>query len=452
MPFPPPLNIQSAPDGHTPPLFEGAEFAPVSHEPITENDDGLQECCTCGNRRSRSESIELDGENHCTECVHTCEHCDAMTVDGDEIQSAHTGRRYDTAMLCSECRFECADCDEQCASDTEHHSNSNGDRICHSCAANYGTCDDCGGITHNDNLNYDDTATASRPRFDDDDDKYYCDSCFTSHCRDDDPPIRQYGYTPKTEYHHHRDEKTGRNALYLGVEIETQPKRDNRNLDDDVTECGLADSALFYCKEDGSISEGFEIVSHPATLAYWQEYEWGFTKELRGWGYQSYNDASCGMHVHVSRRCLSTYSIYKLLRFFKLNEALVYQLSRRQSRSQLDQYANLGENWTRRGTNQLSNKAKRGNNQRYEAINLQNSHTVEFRVFQGTLVPESIHRNIALCAALAHFVNRCGARQMRARQFIAWLRHEGWRFIGRKDAMNLDKWICTVSDDTSKDD
>jgi hypothetical protein len=48
-------------------------------------------------------------------------------------------------------------------------------------------------------------------------------------------------------------------------------------------------------------------------------------------------------------------------------------------------------------------KKKSGNNKRYVAVNLQNSHTVEIRIFRGTLNYMSFLKNIEFCYALFNF-------------------------------------------------
>lgn len=427
--------------GTTLPLFES--FTELPPEPFITPADHVERRCPCrDNVVAEDEGVLHDDGLHCPDCVQTCEGCDETTTNEDEIQPAFiTGfpryGRIPITHLCTGCRFGCADCSRQFANSVEEHLNARDERICGGCSENYSSCQECGCMLHTDNTHSDG-----------DGDGVYCEDCIPS--ARSEGPIYDYGYKPVANFHRLEHEKKG--GMYLGVEIETEPKRDNRELSDDVQGCGLASSYLFYCKEDGSISDGFEIVSHPATLAYWQSYTWEFTDKLRKRGYQSYNNDGCGMHVHVSKRCLSKYAQYKLLRFFKLNKLLVTCLSRRRDISHLNTYANLGDDWKRKGNRPLINKVKYEDARRYEAVNVLNAETIEIRIFQGTLVPASIHRNIALVAALVHYVNQCGARQLRARQFVAWLRKDGWRSIGVKDAMNLDKWICTVTPDKTEEE
>ena len=59
-----------------------------------------------------------------------------------------------------------------------------------------------------------------------------------------------------------------------------------------------------YCKHDGSLDDGFEIVTHPMSLEYHiNEMPWcevlGKAQQL---GYRSHQANTCGLHVHVSRK------------------------------------------------------------------------------------------------------------------------------------------------------
>ena len=58
-----------------------------------------------------------------------------------------------------------------------------------------------------------------------------------------------------------------------------------------------------YIKSDGSLEDGFEIVSHPMTLEYHaEEMNWKeLLREAVSMGYRSHQTSTCGLHVHVNR-------------------------------------------------------------------------------------------------------------------------------------------------------
>lgn len=76
---------------------------------------------------------------------------------------------------------------------------------------------------------------------------------------------------------------------------------------------------LIMCKNDGSISpEGFETVSVPATLDFWQESNLSScldSMRVAPHNMRSFEHVKCGFHVHVSRSALSVLDLQKLERF-----------------------------------------------------------------------------------------------------------------------------------------
>ena len=65
-----------------------------------------------------------------------------------------------------------------------------------------------------------------------------------------------------------------------------------------------------YAKHDGSIADGFELVSHPMSLEYhlnMMNWRGVFATALE-LGYRSHQTSTCGLHIHVNRSAFgSTY-------------------------------------------------------------------------------------------------------------------------------------------------
>ncbi len=99
------------------------------------------------------------------------------------------------------------------------------------------------------------------------------------------------------------------------------------------------------------------------------------------------------MHVHVSRAPLDTYTIAKMQVFINspLNRAKVIKIAGRCS----DRWAKFCDKDLRNGANR--------NDDRYEAINLQNYGTIEFRIFKGTLHAGHVLANIEFVEALCQW-------------------------------------------------
>jgi hypothetical protein len=116
------------------------------------------------------------------------------------------------------------------------------------------------------------------------------------------------------------------------------------------------------------------------------------------------------MHIHVSRRPLSEYTIGKLLVFVSApeNRQFVESIAGRNSRR-----------WAAIHPKKLTSARDCGD--RYQAINLCNRSTIEFRIFRGTLKLESVLRNVEFVAALVAFVKQASPAQLLSYEFARWV-------------------------------
>ena len=105
-------------------------------------------------------------------------------------------------------------------------------------------------------------------------------------------------------------------------------------------------------------------------------------------GYRSHNTSTCGLHVHVNRDCMGENCeeqeevISRILFFVEKNWNELLKFSRRSEYAMNRWAARYGFEKTGR---EILDKAKKGNNGRYAAVNLCNYSTIEFRLFRGTL-------------------------------------------------------------------
>lgn len=412
----------------------------MSTEDLPSVDEDYFDCPNCGNHTHNNDAIEHDNENHCCDCVLHCENCDRTAlIDDDEIQSTYTSTSYrranrSTAMLCSECSFECADCNERFSHDIDHRENASGERICESCSENYYSCDDCGCVLHGD-----DTRSTE-------DGETYCESCYADHQEEDDTAsIHSYSYKPEAMFYQAVNETSAN--LFLGWELEVDHSR-SRDRSEDIESIDMPD--CIYCKEDGSLDLGFEMVSHPGTFKYWQSLDTSFIRDLKRKGYKSYDTDTCGMHIHVSRKALTTLDLFKVLEFFRRNVSFVKYVSRRKERL-LDRWASVETG----GVKQLVQKVKRGRNshdERYTAINLENRSTIEFRIFRGTLNPESFKRNLAFIFSLVHFVKATGLQNLSVLDYVKWLESDGKHIVGKPESKALCAWVQAYANNDEQDD
>lgn len=220
---------------------------------------------------------------------------------------------------------------------------------------------------------------------DDNDSGYCCNS------------INSYSHKPTPEFY-------GVGNWLSGVELEV-----DKGSDKCCTASGVKSRLPYvYCKEDGSLSNGFEIVSHPASLDYHKSQNWQDTFQyLVDCGFRSHNTTTCGLHVHVNRDFFGDTSdaqdlgIMKVLYFVEKFWDNVVIISRRK-REQLEQWANRYGLRNGETPDELIQKAKR-DGARYRAINLGNRNTIEFRIFRGTLKYSTFIATLEFVHAVTHY-------------------------------------------------
>ena len=243
--------------------------------------------------------------------------------------------------------------------------------------------------------------------------------------------IHNYSYKPEPEIGYKNDRESHEH-LTFGVELECEPRNDGGSVRMNAYE--LSDrideipGGRTYCKSDGSLSNGVEIVSHPGTLAHhmyvmhWRQIQRTCEKA----GFRSHDAANSGLHVHVGRAQLGSTDAErndvtrKVQVLFALYTAELTRFSRRR-RSCLEQWAPIDRlgvtpddirhvssgaqlaSWaSARVPAYLSN-----HNDRYTAVNVTNSATVEIRIFRGTLKRDTLIAAIQLVSnvfeyAMAH--------------------------------------------------
>ena len=291
-----------------------------------------------------------------------CSHCGTF-IDTDDYEE------FNGEILCSDCidnfTSVCDCCGERIWSEDTY-----GDEyttLCYHCYNNHYTrCEECDSIIHNDDAyEYDDG--------------YFCHECYQRIRKN--AAIHEYGYKPEPIFY-------GNSNRYFGVELEI----DGAGKDDDyATEildiANMRDDHI-YIKSDGSLDDGMEIVTHPMSLEYHKDFCWeDIMHHAVRLGYRSHQTSTCGLHIHVNRESLGTDQyeqdevISRILYFVEHHWNELLKFSRRSEYAMNRWAARYGyEN----SPKAIMDKAKK-NYGRYVAVNLCNYHTIEFRLFRGTL-------------------------------------------------------------------
>ncbi len=293
-----------------------------------------------------------------------CSHCGAVIEDDD--YSTVNGQ-----IVCSECieRYCCV-CD-RCGA-TVWDSDAYGDEytnLCQHCYDNYYTrCQTCEALMHIDDAYH----------YGDGD---YCSECYHDIINEN-SSIKEYSYKPEPIFY-------GDNSRYFGVELEIDVAGKDCDYADELLEIANEDKEHIYIKSDGSLNDGMEIVTHPMTLDYHKNYCWeDIMRKAVSLGYRSHQTSTCGLHIHVNKTSLGENNeeqedvISRILYFVEHHWNELLKFSRRSEATMNRWAARYGYENTPKA---IMDKAKKGSYGRYTAVNLCNYHTVELRLFRGTL-------------------------------------------------------------------
>lgn len=209
------------------------------------------------------------------------------------------------------------------------------------------------------------------------------------------------------------------NTLYMGAELEVEC-RDSRPRTVAAAVLRAFPKRFAFCKQDGSLNYGFEIVTMPATFEYHQQVWPAFfdkfdTRELAS------SPGTTGMHIHLSRDAFSPLTLGKFLVFYNHpnNQNFIVGVSDRPSLDRLNQWAHL--NSTVKVTDPIAGRTCRVPNGKYSAVNCVNSTTIEVRIFAGRPRLKSVMKNLEFTRATYEFIKAAKISQMGYRDFLHWM-------------------------------
>ena len=293
---------------------------------------------------------------------------------------------FDGQLLCPDCLSETTMICDRCGERIWKDDNA-GDSVttlCQSCYDRwYVSCSRCGAIIHESDARY--------ARGNDDDP--LCDHCYTRHHGSN--AINDYYYRPEPVFY-------GDGPLYMGVELEIDGAGEVDSNARKLLDAVNIRNDYIYCKHDGSLDDGFEIVTNPMTLNFHQkEMPWEtILQEAISMGYTSHQARTCGLHVHVNRDAFGSTAaqqdacIARILYIFEKFWDELLKFSRRTPR-QLERWA-CRYGYKDQPKEILDNAKKGYGNGRYTCVNLQNAATIEFRMFRGTLKYNTIIATLQL--------------------------------------------------------
>ena len=343
------------------------------------------QCCVCCNTPfdEDEETFNTNDGDVCQNCLDSdygyCDQCNETLLQSN-ITPVNTDTRNEVNW-CSSCLEDAIKCDSCGRWFTERYcsTDANDTTYCHKCSENYVICESCECWTSG---------------WDEDN---CCPDCsrISRHIHDYDMKPNPYFHPPAIP--------SSSQYLYLGVELETDEYRGDVAIAAENCYDLSNDEDLFYLKEDSSLDDGFEIVTHPCTLAYHQnEFPWKeIIQAVRSEEGLSHDAKTCGLHVHFNKSFLGTensheeeMAILKLMFLFEKFWENIVKFSRR-TPQQLDRWAAKYDDWQGRINCTRVDEIDKVKTFKHTcghgyAVNLQPYCTIELRVFRGTLNLETL--------------------------------------------------------------
>ena len=356
-------------------------------------------CEVCGVRRTEGavfhticawpQYLYVCNRTQCRARMGTCGYC------GDQTSVWQGGERHDeTFWTCRSCNIHCRQCGDRIAPDSAHE--------------------------HND--------------------RNYCETCYEDVCTVLSHDANVLDYFPFLG--------SPKDLIFYGIELEVEPRESHSHLRIELAK-DVKDIFDGYAivKHDGSLVNGFEIVTVPATPEIHAE-KWKMFTEHK-LPLESWDSPRCGMHVHFSSRPIKPSHLARIMVFTyaRNNRGMVEVIAGRNLHNSWGQrYAELTSEWRlnqwvgvtgpegqllgpscrqeyyedSRGRQQVrsvridppvmrnSGKGnrwtlKRPSGNRYTAINATNPNTIENRIFRGTVNYEGIMKNLDFVRASIAF-------------------------------------------------
>jgi hypothetical protein len=371
------------------------------------------ECHACGELFPVRRLQEHEGHMFCVSCLEEkglvrCSAC-ATWVHSDNSLTT-----YDDDIICHDCYsedyFTCAHCDN-IRHNNDGISTSHDEMICQRCYDRYYfSCPGCGDVLRSDHAYSTDSGES------------YCETCFNdrseecSNCGDEYPadelthvrgqgnlcphcmpnsPIHNYSYKPVPIFfgeHGVLSDEQAVGKTFLGIELEVHCD----NITGSLNTIEETDRERLYCKEDGSVHHGFEIVSHPMTIAGHRSFDWvAFCDKMVASGAHG-NRLNHGIHIHITKTYLSELTRLRMSWFMCHHFKEVVKLARRdtvycQSRSPEEIIYTI-------------KTEKRYAWGRSEILNWGPTNTVEYRLPLSSLRGETVLATLEFCDAAVRFV------------------------------------------------
>lgn len=368
---------------------------------------GMSSCVVCDEVFPDDLVVGVPGREGvvCDSCLVYCEWCDSPSHPDDLVTRGVLARSVELCSGCADLASTCENCG------TVFDYSEEGGTVwpreytyCGRCLDDVSYCETCDRHTTDGVCG----------------DCLSCESCGCD-CSDSCGRLLAWDAKPRPVFHSHDHDRTmvpDSGRVYFGWELEVENRGDD-SISDLVELVSDTLGDLAYCKHDGSLHNGFEIVSHPMTAEYFDRLSL-FDSLLRGLGdrgCRSWMGHRCGFHVHLSRDgFVSRSHLFAFSLFWYRNRDEISRLSGRNP-EEMERWASLSAHqgdghgsWP----TLLDKVTGRSASTRYAAVNLTNEDTIEVRVFRGSLIPTTIRGYFDLVWAAFLYTASLTSREIRA--------------------------------------
>jgi hypothetical protein len=255
-----------------------------------------------------------------------------------------------------------------------------------------------------------------------DENTIYCETCDEDHHVEEGvcapPPLHEYDYVPELHFY-------GEGPAFFGVEVEMEAENTSSDTLASFIHQFDEGERHFYCKRDGSLDDGVEVVTHPHSLDAFRsvlapQLARAFSSASRC-GAAAWTRTSCGLHVHISGEAFASDSHRaRFFLMFSRNENEVVRFARRRS----DSYASISG---MRDQGSVIGKSKGANHDRYNAVHPTHHGTVEVRIFRSSLAVGRVVAAVEFCHALVTYTAGISgtAATLSWSAFVDWMRASG---------------------------
>lgn len=228
--------------------------------------------------------------------------------------------------------------------------------------------------------------------------------------------VNGHDYTPSIRFIEGND--MNKTKLYMGLEWEMDEGGERHASAVAISSALAGNRPYCYTMSDGSLSNGIEIATMPATLdAHLNVFDWDMACDVATTlGYRGHDTNSSGIHIHINRNFFSDDKKLQLYRgslmalVMERNWDDFVKFSRRRY-DRLDQWAkkkNLVEqmpaSFETSSTDILVDKFRsQYDDDKYVALNMRHRNTFELRIFRSSLRPATVKATLQFVYNLAHW-------------------------------------------------